>query len=152
FRPHCRPSAGIAILRSVKDLYRVGATGLEPVTPSVSISGASLEMPEKQGRSEQSDVSLHVRLHNRPEDPDLQRILDAWPKLPERVRRAILTLAAGGRWPCPLQRPPLTGAGERWRIGWNDADRRSAADSTGPAQSAHKGTWPWINRLSLWAA
>src|SRR4051812_15552714 len=38
FRPLCRPPAGTLKMRSAKDLYRVGATGLEPVTPSVSIS------------------------------------------------------------------------------------------------------------------
>jgi hypothetical protein len=35
-RPHCRPPAGTLNSRSAKELYRVGATGLEPVTPSVS--------------------------------------------------------------------------------------------------------------------
>jgi hypothetical protein len=30
------PSKGTLNLRSAKELYRVGATGLEPVTPSVS--------------------------------------------------------------------------------------------------------------------
>jgi hypothetical protein len=30
-------------------------------------------------------------------DPELARVLDAWPHLPENVRRAILALAEGGR-------------------------------------------------------
>jgi len=30
-------------------------------------------------------------------DPDLARILDAWPTLPEPIRRAMLALAENGR-------------------------------------------------------
>jgi hypothetical protein len=30
-------------------------------------------------------------------DADLARVVDAWPRLPENVRRAILALAEGGR-------------------------------------------------------
>jgi hypothetical protein len=41
---------------------------------------------------------LHTGCTERPELPaDLARLVDAWPKLPEHVRRAILTLADGCR-------------------------------------------------------
>jgi hypothetical protein len=32
-----------------------------------------------------------------PSDLDLARLIDAWPRLPESVRRAILALVASGR-------------------------------------------------------
>jgi hypothetical protein len=41
---------------------------------------------------------LHTGCTGRPELPaDLARLVEAWPKLPDHVRRAILTLIDGGR-------------------------------------------------------
>jgi hypothetical protein len=41
----------------------MGATGLEPVTPSVSCSGGRADTSKKQGRSETPTNGLHQRLH-----------------------------------------------------------------------------------------
>jgi hypothetical protein len=78
-------------------LRRMGATGLEPVTPSVSSLGGTIANTEKQGGLEDAAASLHASLHNHTADADLQRIIDAWPMLPEHVRRAILTLVGGSK-------------------------------------------------------
>jgi hypothetical protein len=56
----------------------------------VSSKGNALADAGKQASSEQVEVSLHASLHNRPEDADLQRVLDAWPTLPEHIRAAVL--------------------------------------------------------------
>jgi hypothetical protein len=39
---------------------------------------------------------LAQELQNRPSDPALARIVEAWPKLPEAIRKAMLALAESG--------------------------------------------------------
>jgi hypothetical protein len=38
------------------------------------------------------EQALDCPAHGRPTDPDLTRVLDAWPTLPEHIRRAIVAL------------------------------------------------------------
>ena len=48
-RLHFRPPEGMLDLRSAKDLREVDATGLEPVTPSVSSNSLSLATADTKG-------------------------------------------------------------------------------------------------------
>jgi hypothetical protein len=48
--------------------------------------------------SRQNEGSLSVLLaHSTPTDPDLARIIDAWPTLPDHIRAAIMALVASSR-------------------------------------------------------
>ena len=53
---------------------------------------AGRENPTNQGISDtsSSDIALHLALN--PADPDLARVVEAWPSLPEAIRRAVLAL------------------------------------------------------------
>jgi hypothetical protein len=62
------------------------------MTPSMSISGDTLAKAGKHGVSEATEAGLHASLHNRPEDPDLLCVLDAWPALPAHIKAAVLAL------------------------------------------------------------
>jgi hypothetical protein len=76
----------------------VEAAGFEPATPPPQSQAGTPDAAKTQNplahslaRETQKSAGL-VAL-----DPDLQRVLDAWPTLPEAIRRAILALvdAAG---------------------------------------------------------
>ncbi|MBN2580954.1 MAG: hypothetical protein JXB10_18365 [Pirellulales bacterium] len=68
----------------------VEAAGIEP----------TLKTTEKQGdRSVRGAESGAQNAENRPIDPDLGAIIDAWPKLPDPIKAGILAMvrAAGGK-------------------------------------------------------
>ena len=59
-------------------------------------------MRDKDLRQEAPALARH--LHNMPPlDPDLARILDAWPNLPEPIRAAMLAMVASA---CPAHKAP----------------------------------------------
>jgi hypothetical protein len=69
---------------------RAGELGFEPRQ-----ADPESERAASQGKGVQTfPAEEGLRLHTGCTDhPDLARLVDAWPKLPEHVRRAILTLA-----------------------------------------------------------
>ena len=68
----------------------MGATGLEPVTPST-------EGPLAESLATTPPIPLAQALARESQiDPTLARIVDAWPKLPEAIRRAMLALVESG--------------------------------------------------------
>src|SRR5262245_16994240 len=64
--PHFRPLEGKLNRFGCRRFRRVGATGLEPVTPSVSCSGAGTPAPENTELSGASPGGLHQGLHQNP--------------------------------------------------------------------------------------
>jgi hypothetical protein len=82
--------AGPRNVRTAKEAIRVGATGLEPVTPS---SEREENMGLAETRPKALAHSLAREVQKRPEiDAKLARVLDAWHGLSEPIRRAILAL------------------------------------------------------------
>jgi hypothetical protein len=74
-------------------LFRLHLAGLEPATFG-SVDGsdgaARPDTPSTSGKGP-SSVARQLPRTVGP-DPDLARLLDAWPRLPEPIRRAILAL------------------------------------------------------------
>jgi hypothetical protein len=67
--------------------------------------------PLRTNTSGESHPSVACQLHNPAEiDPDLARLLAAWPTLPVPIRRAILALVDGAG-------PPVTGCKTRNALG-----------------------------------
>ena len=66
----------------------MGDTGLEPQNVS-NCNSKNLEEPSKDGAADSGavgDSSVQIAA-------DLAQVIDAWPNLPESIRRAILLLA-----------------------------------------------------------
>jgi hypothetical protein len=62
--------------------FRMTPTGSEPI--GATCKPAKVLRESAQGSGAESGAVF---------DPDLARLVDIWPKLPDHVRRAILTLA-----------------------------------------------------------
>ena len=65
------------------DLVRVGRTGLEHLAKTTGKTSDSKASGAESGASEADSVDS---------DPDLQRLIDVWPTLPEAIRRAIMAM------------------------------------------------------------
>jgi hypothetical protein len=73
----------------------MGATGLEPVDSSTQ---GYADTPVTAIPAFPLAHSLAHEMQNRPEiDPDLARVLDAWPTLPQPLRDGILAMIDGAR-------------------------------------------------------
>jgi len=67
--------------------HLVTPTGLEPKHVT-TCGGKDLQNPSPEGGAESGAVSPI----SGPIDPDLQRVIDAWPNLPEAVKAGILAM------------------------------------------------------------
>ena len=54
-------------------------------------------LSREQLASKVPEALAHSLAHESPIDPNLARIVDAWPSLPEPIRRAMLALAESVR-------------------------------------------------------
>lgn len=84
----------------IKGKIVMGATGLEPVTPSVSYTGHSLENAEKQGNSDSPESGLHAGLHKNQEctpSATVQALAALLSNLTEADRAALASLLGTGR-------------------------------------------------------
>jgi hypothetical protein len=61
------------------------------------VSGKDLGNPAAESGAESGAVGQSTDSHGAATDPDLARVLDAWPTLPPHVRAAILALVATAR-------------------------------------------------------
>jgi hypothetical protein len=73
-------------------LLRVKALGLEPRTYGLKVACPDAENATNQGISDHAAPMVAPRVAPNPTDPDLQRVVEAWPALPEALRRAVLAL------------------------------------------------------------
>jgi hypothetical protein len=78
-------------------LDRMGATGLEPVTPSVSYTGTTVENAAKQGILQGTDERLHSSLHKNQESAPsttVQTLAAVFANLSDADRSVLLSLLA----------------------------------------------------------
>jgi hypothetical protein len=70
----------------------VKALGLEPRTYGLKVACPDAENTANQGVSDSTGAVVAPRVAPNPTDPDVQRVVEAWPALPEALRRAVLAL------------------------------------------------------------
>ncbi len=74
------------------------APGFEPGTYGLKVRRTTDECPDSETTCDNPPEPLAQTLARETQiDPDLARVIDAWPELPEAIRRAMLALVESGR-------------------------------------------------------
>jgi hypothetical protein len=76
---------------SVRKKCRVPPVGLEPTDPNLQ------GIPEKQLTATPENALAHSLAQDSQIDPDLARLIDAWPTLPAAIRMGILAMIEAAR-------------------------------------------------------
>jgi len=92
FRPPCGRVA-LSVDRQGGELRRLVHLIAAPRRgPTFEVRKSDREIVGNQGVSEAADAGVALGIAPNPPDPDLARVVAAWPELPEAIRRAVLAL------------------------------------------------------------